>query len=150
MSGLSTPLTLILHINSNFLIYKYSFRFLVKPKVESGIVIEGETNGVLELEKNIGDFFEISYIINHNSGENINESISIELDNTNVVEFIEINHPIITFKVVGKASVKLTLESMIAEIPPKEIRPVAIGITVVIGRWRVESSMQPFVTSISP
>ena len=112
---------ILLSINTNFLIYKYCFGFLVKPKVESTIIVEGENNGILQIEKDINEYFEISYFVKYGSGENIRENVSVQLEDDNVIQVIDIVYPIITFKVLEKSSVKLTLTLTKVDIPPKEL-----------------------------
>ena len=110
----------LLNINTNFLIYKYSFGIQIKPKVESCIIVEGENNGILELEKGLNEYFEISYNIKLGSGEFVSENVSIQLDKSGVLEHVETIYPIITFKVLAKSSVKVTLTLSKYNVPPKE------------------------------
>ena len=89
--------------------------------MDSCIIVEGENNGILEIEKDINEYFEISYFVKYGSGENIKENVSVKLENNKVIQIIDIVYPIITFKVLEKSSVKLTLTLTKVDIPPKEL-----------------------------
>lgn len=114
--------SLNLTLNSNYIAYNYSFDFSVKPKVTSEIYITGENNGVLEVEPNKIGCFDINYEIKLSSGEHIEQDIKVEFEQGGVIEIVgEITAPVITFRVITKASVKIRIIPTKVDVEPKEI-----------------------------
>jgi len=111
------------NIYQPYLRYNYSFNFTVNPLSSSGIYVEGENNGVLEIVGSIGSYFDIYYIVIFNSAEHSNQQILISLDNSTIIQTDEsfVLSPIITCKILNKGSVKLTIAAEDNLVPAKEI-----------------------------
>jgi len=115
--------TMQFSINQPYLRYNYSFNFTVNPLSSSGIYIEGENNGVLEIIGDVGTYFDICYIVIFNSAEHSNQNIIISLNNSTIIQTGEnfILSPLITCKILNKGSVNLTITPEDNLVPAKEI-----------------------------
>lgn len=115
------------NINEPYLRYNYSFNFTVNPLSSSGIYVEGENNGVLEIIGDIGTYFDICYRVIFNSAEHSNQQIDVSLDNSTIIQTGEsfVLSPLITCKILSKGSVKLT-------ITPEDDLVLAKEITIII------------------
>ena len=111
------------NINEPYLKYNYSFNFIVNPLASSGIYIEGENNGVLEINGVVGSYFDIYYKVIFNSAEHSNQQIDVSLNNSTIIQTGDnfVLAPLITCKILSKGSVKLTITPEDNLVSPKEI-----------------------------
>lgn len=113
-----------LNLNTNYLTYKYNFDVLIKPQITSGIVITGEINGILEIEAEVGEYFEISYYLRNESGEYVVQNAEATMSIVGVVDDLQVFAPIITGKVIIKTSVKIIITPTDTSIAIKEINVI--------------------------
>jgi len=113
--------TLQFNINTPYLTYKYNFDFLVKKQITASVVIEGENNGVLEIEKEVGKAFNLVYVIKDGSGEDISQLAKTTVETNDIVEIIDEISPTVIFLVLAKGSAIVTITPMDNEIPPRQI-----------------------------
>lgn len=110
-------------INEPYLKYQYSFNYSVKPLSTSGIYIGNENDGVLEINGEIGEYFDIYYKVIFNSAEHSNQQIDVSLNNSTIIQTGDnfVLAPLITCKILTKGSVKLTITPEDNLVSPKEI-----------------------------
>lgn len=113
--------TINLDLKTNYLLYKYNFNITINSQATSNIQIENENNGILEVNTNIGDTFEIVFRIIYNSSESENQQVLVTTENENSIEILSTNSPVITCKCLSKNSTTLTITPINTSIPPKQL-----------------------------
>lgn len=113
--------TINLNLKTNYLLYKYNFNITINSQATSNIQIENEINGILEVNTNIGDTFEIMFRIIYNSSESENQQVLVTTENENSIEILSTNSPVITCKCLSKNSTTLTITPINTNIPPKQL-----------------------------
>lgn len=108
-----------LNMFTSYLKFSYKFNILINPQYTACIEISDENNGVLEISAEVGDSFEISYVIVYNSNENESQDISIPSNDS--VEILTITSPIITCKCLSKTTSTLTITPSNPYVAPKQL-----------------------------
>ena len=110
-----------LHINTAYLSYKYSFEVSIKPQINTGIVVIGEDNGVVEVVTDADGYFEILYYFKNAAGENVPQDAVVIVENNPYVGIEEVAAPFINGKCDLKLDTKIIITPTDVLIPPKEI-----------------------------